>query len=74
MPTPGSVMIRTPKKPISSAVQRATPTASRSSSAETSVENSGAEKLIAMALASGSRVSATMMQICALPWMAARVP
>ena len=37
----------TPQKPTSSAAQRARPTASLSSSAEASVANNGAEKLMA---------------------------
>jgi hypothetical protein len=44
--------------------QRTTPTVSRNTTAEMSVANSGAEKLIATALASGIRLKAIRMKVC----------
>ena len=57
----------TPRKPTSSAAQRVSPTVSLSSSAETSVANSGAEKLMAMAPASGIRLNAISRKVCEKP-------
>jgi hypothetical protein len=57
----------TPQKPTSSATQRAIPTFSLSSSAEMSTVNSGAEKLMAMAPASGIRLNAISRQVCEQP-------
>ena len=53
---PGLVTMRTPKNPISSAAQRTGPDRSLSQTIETSAENSGAEKLMAIAPASGIRL------------------
>ena len=61
---PGLVTISTPRKPTISATQRAVPTASFRKIAEASVANSGAEKLIAVALASGISVNAISSSVC----------
>jgi hypothetical protein len=57
----------TPVRPTSSAIQRARPTTSLSTSAETRVANNGAEKLIAMALASGIMLNAISRKVCEKP-------
>ena len=54
----------TPQNPTSSAAQRAGPTASLSSSADTNVANSGEEKLMAMAPASDIRLKAMSRNVC----------
>ncbi len=69
---PGPVTISTPRKPVSSAVQRAGPTASLRKIAEASVANIGAEKLIATALASGIRLKASTISVCEVPCEALR--
>jgi hypothetical protein len=69
---PGLVTIRTPRKPRSSAPQRTAPTFSLSTTADASVANSGAEKLIANALASGIRLNASTISVCAVPCDSAR--
>ena len=55
---PGLVTISTPKKPTTSAAHRAGPTGSFRNTTEASAANSGAEKLIAVALASGIMLNA----------------
>ena len=64
---PGLATMSTPQKPRSSAAQRAWPIASLSSSADTNVANSGAEKLMAMAPASGIRLKAMSRNVCEQP-------
>src|SRR5712672_472344 len=56
--------MRTPKKPHRSAVQRAGPARSLSQTMDISAANSGAEKLIAMAPASGIRLKARTVKVC----------
>ncbi len=51
--------MRTPKKPISNAAQRAGPARSLSQMIATRPVHKGAEKLIAIALASGIRLNAS---------------
>ena len=70
---PGWVTISTPQKPMSSAAQRERPTTSLSNSADTRVANSGAEKLIAMALASGIRLNAMSRNVCENPCETERI-
>ena len=55
---PGSATIRTPKKPARRAPHRAIPARSLSQKIAISAENSGAEKLIAIAPASGIMLNA----------------
>jgi hypothetical protein len=59
------VTISTPMKPITSAAARAGPTASLRKIAEARVANSGEEKLMAVALASGIRLKAISSSDCA---------
>src|SRR6266850_5786171 len=61
---PGPATSRTPTKPMPSASHRAGPTVSLNSRAATTVANSGAEKLMAVALASGIRLKAIRMKVC----------
>src|SRR5581483_5727761 len=61
---PGFVTINTPTKPTNSANQRAAPTGSLRKISEASVANSGAEKLIAVALASGIMLNAIRSSDC----------
>ena len=63
----------TPQNPTSSAAQRARPTASLSSSADTNVANSGEEKLMAMAPASGMRLNAMSRKVCEKPCETERI-
>ena len=63
----------TPQKPTSSAIQRAGPTVSLSSSAEMRAVNSGAEKLMAMAPASGIRLKAISRNVCEHPCETERI-
>src|ERR1700732_61869 len=56
--------MRTPKKPHRSAVQRAGPALSWSETMDISAANNGAEKLIAMAPASGIRLKARTVKVC----------
>src|ERR1700704_4667570 len=60
---PGLATMRTPKKPASSAAQRAAPARSLSHSTDSSADHSGAEKLIAMAPASGIRLNAITVKV-----------
>ncbi len=61
---PGLTTMSTPTKPTSSAPQRAGPARSFSHSTEISPENSGAEKLIATAPASGIKLKAMTVNVC----------
>ena len=61
---PGLVTIKTPRKPTTRAMARAGPTASFRKIAEASVANSGEEKLIAVALASGIMLKAISSRLC----------
>src|SRR5256885_2212229 len=61
---PGLVTISTPKKPATSATQRAGPIGSFRNTSEASAANSGAEKLIAVALASGIMLKAISSRVC----------
>ncbi len=54
----------TPRNPDSSAVQRAGPARSLSQRTESSADHSGAEKLMAMAPASGIRLNAMTVKVC----------
>ena len=56
--------ISTPRKPTTSATQRAAPTGSFKKTSEASAANSGAEKLIAVALASGIMLNAISSSVC----------
>ena len=56
---PGCATIRTPQKPISNAAQRAGPARSLSQMIATRADHKGAEKLIAIAPASGIRLNAS---------------
>ena len=56
--------ISTPEKPVSSTVQRAGPARSLSQRTESRAAHSGAEKLIAMAPASGIRLNAITVKVC----------
>src|SRR3981189_601273 len=56
--------MRTPKKPHRSAVQRAGPARSLGKTVNIGAQNSGAEKLIAIAPASGIRLKATTVKVC----------
>ncbi len=62
---PGLVTSNTPAKPTMSAPQRTGPTTSFRIMIAASVANSGAEKLIATALASGIRLKAMTRNVCA---------
>ncbi len=53
-PPPGRTMTRTPRKPISTADQRRTPTFSPRSGTEKTVRRSGCAKAITVAVASGN--------------------
>ena len=64
MSAPGLVTISTPRKPITSAVPRAAPIRSLRKMAEASVANSGEEKLMAVALASGIMLNASSSRLC----------
>jgi len=61
---PGLVTISTPTKPISNAAQRAKPARSRSQTIDTNAANSGEEKLMATAPASGIRLKASSSESC----------
>ena len=69
---PGPATSSTPQKPTSSAVRRSLPTLSFSHSTAASAANSGDEKLIATAPASGIKPKAMMMQLCAMAWVVLR--
>jgi len=61
---PGSVTISTPTKPMTSAVPRVQPARSFSHTMDTSAANSGEEKLMATAPASGIRLKASNSASC----------
>ncbi len=63
VPAPGRVTTSTPRKPTASADQRCTPTRSLRIRIDSSVVKSGAEKLMAMAPASGISLKAKKMLI-----------
>src|SRR5262249_19582261 len=69
---PGAATSSTPQNPTRSAPHRAAPAVSRRISAENSVANSGAEKLIATAPASGISPKALMMKLCAKAYVMPR--
>ena len=56
--------ISTPRNPTTSATQRAVPIGSFRNTSEASAANSGAEKLIAVALASGIMLNAISSRVC----------
>src|SRR5215475_2428564 len=66
--TPGDVTSNTPRNPAISAPQRTGPTDSFRNTIDATVAKSGAEKLIATALARGIRLNATTRKICAHDW------
>src|SRR5271166_1643127 len=61
---PGWATISTPRKPVKRAVQRAAPAHSLSHTTDSNAENSGAEKLMAMAPASGIKLNAMTVKVC----------
>ncbi len=61
---PGLVTIKTPRKPTTRTMARCRPIASFRKIAEASVANSGEEKLMAVALASGIRLKAISSKLC----------
>ena len=61
-PPNGATISSTPKKPTRTAVQRRQPTASPSSHGASAVVMIGAAKLMALAVASGSRLKLQIMQ------------
>ena len=63
---PGLVTSSTPRKPTIRAPQRTAPTGSLRKTTAATVANSGAEKLIATALASGIRLNAISRKACEL--------
>ncbi len=69
---PGEATNSTPPKPTISAKARARPTFSFSQSAANKVANSGEEKLMATAPASGIRPSAMTIRLCATACVALR--
>ena len=68
VPAPGRATISTPAKPMRSAPQRAGVARSLSHRIDTSAANSGAEKLIDTALASGISVKASANNVCEVAW------
>ena len=69
---PGAATSSTPRKPTTSAQARASPTFSFSHSAANKVANSGEEKLMATAPASGIKPNAMMIRLCAVACVALR--
>src|ERR1700726_3421940 len=61
---PGLAPMSTPKKPARSAAHRTGPERSLSHKTDSSADHSGAEKLIAMAPASGIRLKARTVKVC----------